>query len=75
MTDFNISDSKIEQANSRGDNYKVTGNSAPVAISGRDAVQAGGGNSKASLNHGSSLLAKLWRTVKTCWAYFFGTDA
>ncbi|WP_020469343.1 hypothetical protein [Zavarzinella formosa] len=74
MAEFNIQNSKIEQVNDTGDNYKITGNSAPVVVSGNDAVQTAGTNNKVQVapSEQPSIWGKLWEKVKGWWKTCFG---
>jgi hypothetical protein len=73
MADFNITNSKIEQVNDTGDNYKIANNSAPVVVSGGEAVQTTGTNNKVAVApKEQSVWAKLWDKVKAGWKAVFG---
>ena len=77
MAEFNISESKIEQLNDTGANYKVANNSAPVTVSGGDSVQTTGSGHKvrAALSQKPSLAAKLWGWARRAWQWIFGKPA
>ena len=74
MAEFHISDSKIEQLNDTGANYKVANNSAPVSLSGGDSVQTTGTGQtvRASSSEHKPVLAKLWRLMCRAWNWMFG---
>lgn len=76
MTEFNISNSKIEQLNDHGDNVKVAGNSAPVVVAGSEAAQATGENNQLRIapKNQPSLAAVIVKVVKRAWMWIFGSS-
>jgi hypothetical protein len=75
VAEFKITNSKIEQLNDNGDNYKVANNSAPVAISGQGVVQTAGEGHDVKADQkpeGPTLLMKLWEYIKAGWKYVVG---
>ena len=77
MAEFHISQSKIEQLNDAGANYKIANNSAPVTASGGDSVQTTGTGQtvRATLSEQPSIVAKLWGWVRRGWLWMFGKPA
>jgi len=74
VAEFNISNSKIEQLNDAGDNLKISNNSAPVVVSGSDAVQTSGTNNMVEVapKEKPSFGEKVWEWVKGCWKWITG---
>ena len=74
MAEFNISNSKIEQLNNEGNNHKIANNSAPVVVSGGDAVQTGGKNNMVEVaqKEKPSFWAKAWEWLKGIWSGITG---
>jgi hypothetical protein len=72
MSEFNIKNSKIEQLNTSGNNYKVTaaGNVAVTEKGGT--VQTVGTGNKVHVDHKPGILSLLWQRVKSCWKWFIG---
>ena len=52
MGNFNISNSKVEQLNDTGDNYKIMGTQGPVAVTHQDgqSIQATGNENRVSVD-------------------------
>jgi hypothetical protein len=74
MSEFNIQNSKVEQVNDGGNNYKFTGNSNTNAISEKgNVVQTTGTGNKVQVDHSKpSLLSMLWTKIKACWKWLTG---
>ena len=74
MAEFNITNSKIEQLNDAGDNLKISNNSAPVVVSGTDAVQTSGTNNMVEVapKDEPSFWANVWEWVKGGWKWIIG---
>ena len=68
MSEFNIHNSKIDQLNNSGDNYKQTSKEGNNAISQQgNVVQSEGEGNKIDVNKPSSLWASLWGWLKGRW--------
>ena len=74
MTKFNITHSKVEQLSDTGNNYKFAGKAENIALSEQgDVVQTTGTDNKVETGKAEEgLLAKLWKALKTSWAWLTG---
>ena len=73
MTQFNISNSKVEQLNNSGSNYKLVSDSGNNAVSEKGNVVLTVGNSnKVQVDHPKGFWSLLWDKVKSCWKWLRG---
>ena len=74
MTQFNIHNSKIEQANDSGNNYKMTSKSGNNTVSQNgNVVQTDGTQNKVQVDKpGESSLSMLWAKIKMGWKWLVG---
>jgi hypothetical protein len=71
VSEFHISNSKIEQVNESGNNYKIAGNNASSEQG--SVVQTTGNENKVTVQPPKeSFLATLWNKIKTGWKWLFG---
>ena len=74
MAEFNINYSTVGQVNENGDNYAVTGNTGPVAVTqeGGQTVQTTGNENQVKVEAKPSFWAVLWKKVKGWFAGLVG---
>jgi hypothetical protein len=72
MTQFNITNSKIDQLNDKGDNIKVGENTGNIAVSQTGtAVSSSGAASRVQASiPKTGVLTTLWKWIKSALAYF-----
>jgi hypothetical protein len=71
MSVFNIRNSKIEQINDCGNNYKLVGKDGNNAVAEKGSIaQALGGESEAQVNRPKeSFWSALWKKLKGLWGW------
>lgn len=73
MSEFNIQNSKIEQLNDSGNNYKLVNRDGNNAVSEEgNIVQAAGAHNKVQVDRKASFLAMLWAKIKVLWKWIKG---
>jgi hypothetical protein len=73
MAEFNIQQSKIEQLNNSGTNYKVTGASGNVAFTGEGGtLQSAGTSNTVKATRASGFWSALWGKIRACVVWLFG---
>ena len=73
MAEFNIQNSKIEQLNDTGGNYKVSSNSGAVGQNVNQVQNSGTINSLSqSAGKDKSLIEKIWGWIKKAWLWIKG---
>lgn len=70
MSQFNIQNSKIEQINDNGNNYKVSGTNM-ISETG-NVVSATGNQSKLLVDRKENLGARIWSWIKGAFKWLFG---
>jgi hypothetical protein len=73
MTQFNIHNSKIEQVNASGNNYKLVSDSGNNAVLEKgNIVQTTGTQNRVQVDHKDGLWAMLWEKIKGLWKWIVG---
>jgi hypothetical protein len=70
MSQFNITNSKVDQLSNSGNNYKNIGQGGQVAMSEQgNAVLTQGTNNKVQVDHKEGFWTLLWSKLKGCWKW------
>ena len=73
MSQFNIRNSKIEQLNESGDNYKLVSKDGNNAVTERgNIVQTAGTRNKVQVDHKVGFWSMLWGKIKSLWTRIAG---
>jgi hypothetical protein len=73
MTQFNIHNSKVEQVNDGGNNYKLVSDSGNNAVSEKgNIVQTAGTQNKVQVDHKDGFWSMLWEKIKGLWKWITG---
>ncbi len=73
MTEFNITNSKIEQLNDKGNNYKLANKSGNNVVADKgNAVQAAGNENAINVNQPKSFWSQAWEKIKAAWKWLLG---
>jgi hypothetical protein len=71
MTSFNIQNSKVEQINDRGNNYKISGSGNNAISEKGNVAQAVGDENKVTAGQ-HSLWAQVWDKLVAFWKWLRG---
>jgi hypothetical protein len=73
MSQFNIQNSKVEQLNDSGNNYKLVNKDGNNAISKEgEIVQTAGTLNKVQADHGQGFWSILWTKITGLWTWIVG---
>jgi len=73
MSQFNIQNSKVEQLNDSGNNYKLVSRDGSNAVSDKgNIVQTAGTQNKVQVGHKDGFWFMLWTKIRGLWKWFTG---
>jgi hypothetical protein len=73
MTEFNIHDSKVEQLNDSGNNYKLVSETGSNVVSEKgDVVLTSGTGHKVQVDRPKGFWSVVWGKIRSCWKWLGG---